>query len=334
MTWLRKTQSPQKRMYAVYRHFRGFATGGAIDPFGRPAVVSEAIIAGNSALNDTIATTTYARLTPRQSRAVLIAVALTLVGAVAITLSPAANSGIMSHCSKSGDLALYRAEANRIHAGDGYYEALAAELTARDYPTRSVFNWRTPLPVWLIGKLPLVEMGKPLLGLMALALLLMAFEAVARELGPTQNQSLARPIGCTLLLTGPLMLTIVGDLFVFPELWAGVLVALSACAYGIARPRLGFAFGLAAIFFRELALPYCLVCAAMAWQQGRRRELAAWTVGLLAWLAFFGLHAWQVHQTMPGRRTGPGTRLDPIRRGPASSSQPRRSTPICSCPNG
>jgi hypothetical protein len=202
----------------------------------------------------------------------------------------------MSHHSDSGDIALYRAEADRIHAGDGYYETLATELTARNYPTRSVFNWRTPLPVWLLGKLPVVEMGKALLGIMALALLLMAFEAVARELDP---KNLKRPIACALLLTGPLLLTVVGNLFVFPELWAGLLIALSACAYGLARRRLGVALGLAAIFFRELALPYCVVCIAMAWREGRRRELAAWMLGLLAWLVFFALHAWCVSQAMP-----------------------------------
>ena len=49
-------------------------------------------------------------------------------------------------------MALYRAEVDRIRNGEGYYQAAAAELTARGYPTRSVFNWRTPLPMWLLGK--------------------------------------------------------------------------------------------------------------------------------------------------------------------------------------
>ena len=88
-----------------------------------------------------------------------------------------------------------------------------------------------------------------------------------------------------MLLTGPLLPTILGDLCVVPVLWAGVLIGLSACAYGIDRPWLGVACGLAAVFFRELALPYCLICAAMAWWRGRRGERAAWTLGLAAWLA-------------------------------------------------
>ena len=68
--------------------------------------------------------------------------------------------------------------------------------------------------------------------------------------------------------------------------------------YGVNRPWLGVAFGLAAIFFRELALPYGLVCVAIAWREGRRSELAAWAVGLLAWLAFFALHWWRVSQVI------------------------------------
>jgi hypothetical protein len=220
-------------------------------------------------------------------------------------------------------VALYRAEVDRIHNGEGYYQAAAAELTARGYPTRSVFNWRTPLPMWLLGKLPAAAWGRALLGALSLALVLMAFEALAREENGKRGQSpfvrstlravpagterslvgdcplfpghaLFCPVACVLLLTGPLQLTILGDLFVMPVLWAGVLIGLSVCAYGLGRPGWGVAFGLAALFFRELALPYCLVCVALAWRQAERTERAAWTLGLLAWLLFFVLHCWHV----------------------------------------
>ena len=97
-----------------------------------------------------------------------------------------------------------------------------------------------------------------------------------------------------MLLTGPLLPTVLDDLFVVPVLWAGVFIALSVCAYGLNRPYLGVAFGLAAVFFRELALPYCLLGAGIAWWHGRRGELAAWLLGLAAWSAFFAWHWWQV----------------------------------------
>lgn len=243
--------------------------------------------------------TAYARLTRLQARVALGAVALTIAAAVAVTLSPLASSNLTGRAHETSDVALYRAEVDRIHAGEGYYEAAAAELTARGYPTRSVFNWRTPLPMWLLGKMPAVELGKVLLGLLALAMLLMAFEALARE----EGNALRRPVMCALLLTGPLLPTILGDLFVMPVLWAGVLIGLSICAYGINRPGWGVAFGLAAVFFRELALPYCVVCVAMAWWQGRRSELRAWALGLLVWFALLGLHSWYVSGLItPGAR--------------------------------
>lgn len=263
-------------------------------------------------------TTGYARLTPLQARAVLGVVAATLIAGVAVTFLPLASTNLKPHPNEAGDVALYRAEVDRIHRGEGYYQAAAAELTARRYPTRSVFNWRTPLPMWLLGKMPAIVLGKVLLGGLALALMLMTFEALIREglaeRGSTTMDTLrdatsgggmqggttgrgfvwARPAACALLLTGPLLPTILSDLFVAPVLWAGVFIALSACAYGVDRPHLGITFGLAAVFFRELALPYCLVCAAIAWWHGRRGELTIWAVGLTAWVAFFALHWWEV----------------------------------------
>ncbi len=79
-----------------------------------------------------------------------------------------------------------------------------------------------------------------------------------------------------------------------PVLWAGVFIALSISAYGVNRPWLGVAAGLAAVFFRDLALPYAVLSAAIAWHGHKRREAAAWLIGLAAWAAFFALHCWRV----------------------------------------
>jgi hypothetical protein len=222
---------------------------------------------------------------------VLIAIALMTGLGIAFTVPPLAKSS-PHDSNKPSDVALYWAEVNRIRDGEGYYQAAATELTARGYATRSDFNWRTPLPMWALGKPPTPLLGKVLLNVMALALMILAFKALTLEEGNASR----RPSACVLLLSGPLLQAIVDNVFVVPVLWSGVLIALSVCAYGVNRPRWGVALGLAAIFFRELALPYCLVCAAIAWWQGRRSELAAWTLGLLAWLAFFGLHWWHVSE--------------------------------------
>ena len=212
-----------------------------------------------------------------------------------MTLSPLGSTNLLPRRARAAaDVALYRAEVDRIRRGEGYYQAAAAELTPRGYPTRSVFNWRTPLPMWLLGKLPASALGKALLGGLALLLMLMAFEALAREENPAISCQTPRDCGrgretrlaCAVALSAdrPAAADVLDDLFVVPVLWAGVFVALSVCAYGMNRPWLGVALGLAAVFFRELALPYCLLGATIAWWHGRRGELAAWTLGLAAWL--------------------------------------------------
>jgi len=51
---------------------------------------------------------------------------------------------------------------------------------------------------------------------------------------------------------------------------------------------------MAALFFRELAAPYCVVCVILACGGRRYRELSLWGLGLVAYAAFFAAHVWQV----------------------------------------
>lgn len=234
----------------------------------------------------------YVRLKAWQARAVLLALAALTVFCLATAPPPPKIVNVAEEGSTTGDVALYRAEVDRIHAGEDYYQVAAEELVARNYPTRSVFNWRTPLPMWLIGKMQAVVFGKILLCGLALTVLVLAFQATCRE-NPVVLQ---RALPLVVLLVGPLLPCLLGDLFVMPVLWAGVLICLSIAAYGVDRPRLGLAAGLAAVFFRELAMPYCLVAAVLAWRQRRRGELIGWAVGLAAWAVLFSLHAWRVSQ--------------------------------------
>ena len=146
--------------------------------------------------------------------------------------------------------------------------------------------------MWLIGKLPHPLWGKALLGLLALGLLLAAFEASSRW----QSNIFRGPLPLVLLMCGPLLPCLLGDLYVMPVLWAGMLIGLSVCAYGLDRPYLGAIAGVAAVFFRELALPYCLLGVALAAWQRRRGELLVWLAGLAGWACFFALHWLQVKQ--------------------------------------
>jgi hypothetical protein len=244
----------------------------------------------------------YARLRPWPARTAILSWFLVTAFCVAVSLSPLADKVLREPCPNSGDNALYRAVAARVSRGEGYYPALGAELLARGYPTRSVFNWRTPLPIWLVAKLPCRGMGQVALGLLGLSVLLLGTELTVRE----ERGRLARVLPVAILLGAPTLLCATSEMLVMPMLWAGTLIALSACAYGLGWRRLAVAAGLAAPFFRDLALPYALLCAVLAAREHRRRELAIWAAGLLAWTVFFGLHALAVSRVMsPDARAHP-----------------------------
>jgi hypothetical protein len=308
--------------------------------------------------------TGYSRLSAPQARAVFAILLFGTLFFAAVTVSPIWKTNFHRPKRGAGDVALFRAIIDRVHEGEGFYQASAAELTSRGYPTRSVFNWRMPLPMCLIARLPNVEWAKYILGAMSVVLMILAFEALARDTNYMKNSgrmpdnpgssnlerhstvsfshpmfrsfrgarqrergyisdgilkrnlpaSLGVRLFCVILLGGPLLFTMLNDLFVMPVLWAGVLIGLSVCAYGINTPKIGFVLGLAALFIRELALPYCLLCAAMALRaaagssgsagstvgQANRgthkftfnRELIAWVLGFAAWLLYFGWHWW------------------------------------------
>ncbi|MBI1900355.1 MAG: hypothetical protein HYS13_04465 [Planctomycetia bacterium] len=226
----------------------------------------------------------FSDYSPRAARWVLVAAAALAALCVAITFSPL-RSGFTEkpRFQAPTDIDLYAAEIRRIRAGGGYYQAAATELRARGYPTKSVFNWRTPLPMWLIAKLP-EGMGKVLAAGLASILILATLVVVARE------GSLFEALLAGLLQFGAVMPCFLGQLYVMPVLWAGILMALSACAYSQGRWKLGLGSGLAALFLRDLAGPYCVLCALLAARERRWREAALWGAGLLAYGVFYGVH--------------------------------------------
>ena len=184
-----------------------------------------------------------------------------------------------------GDADFYRAVVARVQAGEGYYDAVARELQAWGYPPHSVFNWRPPLYAWLFGKLPSPAWGQALLCLGVLITLWLAYRAVRRTGGEI------RAAVSTVLLIGPFAWCGFPGICLFTELWAGMLIALSIAAYALDRWRLGVAAGLLALFFRELALPYCLIALGLACWQRRRTETAWWLAGLALYSVFLTFHS-------------------------------------------
>ncbi|MBN2021416.1 MAG: hypothetical protein JW809_01360 [Pirellulales bacterium] len=241
------------------------------------------------------ARTGYARLSPRQAWLVLAVLAGAMAFCAAIPLSSMRSEGVVDDPARPGDVGLYRAVIDRVRDGEGYYEALGAELPARGYPTRSVFNWRTPLPLWLLGVLPDDALGRALLGAGVVALAGMALVAIARE----EPGATARGVAVFLLLLLSYLPMATVPAFVMPSLWAGVLVGLSVCAFGLRRPGWGVALGVAAAIVRDVAILYPF--SAMLWALARRRyrEGIGWSIGLACWAAFFGGHALVVRAITP-----------------------------------
>lgn len=226
-----------------------------------------------------------------------------LLAGIALTLSPLAK-GRADHTGRgANDMTLYQSIVARMAGGERYYDANADELRKQGYPARSVFNRRTPLMFWLLAALPSPRMGQAILGGLAILLLFSATLAVTRE----RSLSAGAMAGC--MLAGALLL-ITGDAYYLPVMWAGVLIGLSLCAYEMQRRDVAAALGILALFFRELAAPYCIGALVLAVWQRRWREVAIWAAGFAAYAAFFAYHIQQVQsRILPTDATHDGTWL-------------------------
>ncbi len=187
-----------------------------------------------------------------------------------------------------GDLALYTRIVGDLRDGKSYYPSAHAELAAGNYGTLSVLNWRTPLYPKLVSLFPTTQSAQMALVALALVAAAAGFFLLARH-----DRRLA-------LVAIPFLLASVGGAFApgtvyFSEYACGYLILVSASALGLGARKTGIATGALALFVRELALPYLVVCAFLAWREKRSRELVAWLAVAAAYAAFFLWHAAMVH---------------------------------------
>jgi hypothetical protein len=193
----------------------------------------------------------------------------------------------------AGDLKLHTNIIERIGRNESYYSAFGDELRRGTYPAKSIFNWRTPAHYMFVALL-----SPPIAAIMLKVLTLGAVLLTAAVL--QRFGRLTAFLG-TVAQMGAVATAFQPDAVAVPEVWAGVLITISLCAYYSEHRLAGALFALAALFCRELAAPYCVVCMALAVQRRHRTEAAVWCVGLIMYGAFFGWHATQVvaHQ-LPG----------------------------------
>ena len=220
----------------------------------------------------------------RQSALVLlglVVISIALLVAVSFGTHPPAGAAD----AQSGDLALYQRIVDRLRHGEAYYPAAHAELLAGDYPTLSVFNWRTPLLLSLVALAPSDGVAQAF------------FAAVAAAAGALvvllfKRQGNALLIAAVLVALCVSLATVATPQTVlFGEVVAGVLILGSLTLYGLERPSTGMLLALAALFCRELAAPYVLLCLALAIGHRRWAELALGLAGVLGFAAYFWLHA-------------------------------------------
>lgn len=243
----------------------------------------------------------FSGLTRIQAGAVVAAalLAMTWTVSVALTQETLPLSAAAEKPTRLSDVVFYARIVERVQGGQGYYDALIEELSRPEWNFRptSVFNWRLPTYAWLHGRLPSPRWGQALLIALAVITLVLAFKVTGSEIGPFAA------LLC-LLLVGPFRWCVTNDIYLFTELWAGILIALSILLDAIAdrathpgRVRLlAVVAGIAALVFRELALPYCLLALLLALRERDWREAGAWCLGLGAWALFFTYHYQQVSQ--------------------------------------
>jgi len=167
---------------------------------------------------------------------------------------------------------------------------MGEELVARGYPTGSVANWRTPLYLELVAHAPLVLRG------LLLVMSALVLTGTALSLRPISTKAWVAGL---LLQNGVVVALWVSPLQVMPEPLAGALIALSVMVVLRGWRGTSVLLGTAALFVRELAVPYVAIRLAWAIWTREWREALGWSVGLGAYGLFLLWHIGQVHQAMP-----------------------------------
>ena len=188
------------------------------------------------------------------------------------------------------DTRLYRAINQRVHDGDNFYDATADELRTRGYATRPFFNFRLPTLAWTVGHLPRPAWGQWLLALLACLTAVVWVRALRLKGGAGFVAAGA------VLLAGPLLLTISDVAYLYHEMWAGVLIALSLGLYARDHRIASAGVGTLALLVRELALPFAVLMLIAAMKDKNRREGAAWLGGVVVFALALAAHAYAAGQ--------------------------------------
>lgn len=194
---------------------------------------------------------------------------------------------------KGVDLACQRSIVERIHDGEGYYEAAGKELRERGYATQSVFNWRLPFLALFLGCLPTIELGY-FIGIMIAGGTLFLWIWLLRK-----EKALGQTLIGSLLLTGIVIYGGIPDLYFAHEFWAGTCIVLSVISYTRGWVILSLTAGGIALLIRELSFPFIMVMMMVSLFEKRWRESLVWLSITIGFFFILGIHAYYV-QTFTG----------------------------------
>jgi hypothetical protein len=192
-----------------------------------------------------------------------------------------------------GDHLLFEAVILRVQDGEPYYAAYKKESLLRGYPTRSPLNWRTPALTMAFAWLPRTT---------SILFVLLAVSAMAMTTLMLRGLPVFGLIAFFFWQTFNIPAT--GQAGLYSELWAGVLLAIAVGFFSFGRNIVAAVAVILALFLRELVLPFAVLCAAVAWYRGSRRELVLWIVALIAYAAYYAIHVWSVMSVRPSDPMG------------------------------
>jgi len=256
----------------------------------------------------------FAGWQPFPARLALLALALLLIAAALVPIdvrkSEVKTRGFVENLVASGearrqrdeDLALYDTAIARVAKGENYYDFILQEHRKAGYPVSPGLAVRLPTLAYLDAWL-----GEG--GQLAAALILLAAVLIVwwRRLGEEPGAPRRRMLAMAFLAMGA-SLGLNRYFFTLHELWSGMLLAL---AFGLHRPLAGkwgasLAVAALAVAIRELALPFILLMAAMAFWRRSWKEGLAWTALAAAFLGLLAVHLHIVAgQVLPTDREGP-----------------------------
>lgn len=195
------------------------------------------------------------------------------------------------------DSHFYHRIIQQVRQGYGYYDVANIELRQHGFKPNSIFNWRLPTYAWFIGSFSNPGFANAILVGLSIIALILAF------LSEIKRIPLFLATACVCIIFGVFRIFYTVPLpefgmtraALFQEPWAAVFITISVASYGLGWNLVGVLAGVSALFWRELALPFCVVAFGLAIWRKEKREWIAWSVGLVAFTIFYLSHVLQIN---------------------------------------